>query len=201
MAKNNQTKATLTPEQQAIATRAEAQDKLRRPIREDELNDFSLMKNVLDLPEAAQKLQDKKIYAFRWCERTPERIDFLTRSERPPMRWALVTRTTVSELEDLVDPMLGCVCVLDQALLYKYWEDHARVQKAKMELAEVGLQTGSLEGKKHQIENRDDDVEVFTGSKHRIGGSDEVMADESIIDSQAGMADDSTPLGDLVVEQ
>ena len=201
MAKNNQTKATLTPEQQAIATRAEAQDKLRRPIREDELNDFSLMKNVLDLPEAAQKLQDKKIYAFRWCERTPERIDFLTRSERPPMRWALVTRTTVSELEDLVDPMLGCVYVLDQALLYKYWEDHARVQKAKMELAEVGLQTGSLEGKKHQIENRDDDVEVFTGSKHRIGGSDEVMADESIIDSQAGIVDDSTPLGDLVVEQ
>jgi len=179
MTKTNQNKATLTPEQQAIATRAEAQQKMRRPIREDELNDFSLMKNVLDLPEAAQKLQDKKIYAFRWCERTPERIDFLTRSEQPPMRWGLVTRTTIPELEDAVEPMLGCVCRLDQALLYKYWEDHARVQKAKMELAEAGLQTGSLEGKKHQIEDRDEDVKVFTGPDHKISGSDVVMGDES----------------------
>ena len=201
MAKTNQNKATLTPDQQAIASRADAQEKLKRPaIREDELNDFSLMKNPLDLPEAAQKLQDKKIYAFRWCTRTPERIDELTRASTPPMRWGLVTRTTIPELEDLIDPMLGCVLILDQALLYKHWEDHVRVQKAKMELAEVGLNTGSLEGKKHQIEGRDEDVKVFVGPDHKIGSSDIVMADEAIIDSETGNTDDSSPLGDLVAQ-
>ena len=191
----------LTPEQQAIATRAANQESLKRsPIREDELNDFSLMKNVLDLPEAAQKLQDKKIYAFRWCERTPERIDFLTRSELPPMRWGLVTRTTISELGDFIDPLLGCICRLDQVLLYKYWEDHARVQKAKMELADAGLNTGSLEGKKHQIQGKNADVEVMTGTDQKISGSDEIMGDEAIVDQQAGLVDDSSPLGELVEE-
>ena len=199
MAKNNLNKATLTPEQQAIASRSEAQEKLEVPkvIREDELNDFSLMKNPLDLPEGAQKLQDRKIYAFRWCERTAERIDELTRSARPPLRWGLVTRTTIPELEDLIDPILGCVCVLDQALIYKPWVDHVRVQNAKMELAEAGLNTGSLEGKKHKIQNRDDDVEVFVGDRHRIGSSDVVMGDEAEFDNAI---EDSSPLGDLVAE-
>jgi len=199
MAKNTKT-TNLTPEQQAIASRSETQEPLKRPhpVREDELNDFSLMKNPLDLPEAAQKLQDKKIYAFRWCERTPGRIDYLTRSELPPMRWGLVTRTTVPELEDLVDPMLGCICRLDQALLYKHWEDHARVQKAKMELAEAGLNTGSLEGKKHQMQDKNADVEVMTGEGQRISGADEVMADEAIIDNAQGLSEDRAPLGDLV---
>lgn len=193
MAKTNQNKVTLTPEQQAIASRSEAQDKLRRPIRGDEINDFSLMKNATDLPEAAQKLQDKKIYAFRLCARTPERIDKLTRSDKPPLRWALVTRTTIPELGHLVDPMVGCVCILDQCLLYKYWEDHMRVQKAKMKLAEGGLQAGSLEGKKSQIESRDRDVEVFVGPEHKIGSSDVVQYPDAIPDDG-----DSTPLGDLV---
>ena len=189
----------LTPEQQAIATRADNQESLKRsPIREDELNDFSLMKNVLDLPEAARKLQDKKIYAFRWCERTPERIDFLTRSELPPMRWGLVTRTTVSELRDFIYTLLGCIVRLDQVLLYKYWEDHARVQKAKMELADAGLNTGSLEGKKLQMQDKNADVEVMTGKDQKISGSDEVMGDDLL--QNIDIDEDSSPLGDLVEE-
>ncbi len=83
--------------------------------------------------------------------------------------------------------------------MYKHWADHMRVQNAKMELAEAGLNTGSLEGRKHQIENRDADVEVFTGSDQRIGGADEIMGDEAIMDQQAGITEDSSPLGELVV--
>ncbi len=181
MAKTNKTDTNLSPEQQAIKTRAEIQEKLVRPsIREDEMNDFSLMKNPLDLPEEAQKLQDRRIYAFRWCERTPDRIDFLTRSLGYPQKWAIVNRTNIPELAHLVDPMLGCIICLDQALLYKYWEDHVRVQKAKMELAEVGLNSGSLAGKKRQIEQRDDDVEVHVGKDYQISGADEVVFDESV---------------------
>jgi len=196
MAKPNQKTTILTPEQQAIASRAEGQQKLVRPsIKESELNDFSLMNNPLDLPEVAAELQRKKIYAFRWCERTSERIDFLTKSERPPLRWGLVTRTTVSELEDLVDPLLGCVCRLDQALLYKYWEDHAIVQKAKMELAEAGLNTGSLEGQRRQMQGKRDDIRVMTGQDQKISGADEEMGAEMMSEIDNG---DSSPLGDLV---
>lgn len=180
----------LTPEQQAIKARVDAQEKLKADpvIREDELNDFSLMKNQLALPDKAKELQDKKIYAFRWCTRTPDRIDYLTRSMRPPERWGIVTRTTIPEMEKEVDPMLGCVCRLDQALLYKPWQDHARVQRAKMELADAGLNTGTLEGKKHQMQSKTDGVEVMAGEKHRIGGGDEIMGEDllSAADSELG---------------
>ena len=63
--KTTKNKATLTPDQQAIADRVEAQDKLWHTIREDELNDFSLMNNPFDLPPEAASLQERKIYAFR----------------------------------------------------------------------------------------------------------------------------------------
>ena len=82
--------------------------------------------------------------------------------------------------------MLGCVTKLDQILLYKPWMHHMLVQKAKMELAEAGLQTGSLKGKKRQIEDRDDDVKVFVGDDHKISSKDEVVADEAAIDADDG---------------
>ena len=195
MATNKKT-TNLTPEQQAIADRADLQDKAWHTIREDELNDFSLMTNILDLPKAAARLQKNKIYAFCWRTRTPERIDELTRSVNPPLRWGLVTRTTIPELKDLIDPMLGCIPRLDQVLMYKPWAHHVIVQKAKMELADAGLNTGSLEGSKHQMQGKHDDVEVMTGKDQKISGSDVVMGDELMadIDNDA----DGSPLGDLV---
>ena len=187
----------LTPDQRAIADRAELQDKSWHTIREDELNDFSLMTNALDLPEAAARLQNNKIYAFCWRTRTPERIDELTRSVNPPLRWGLVTRTTISELQDLIDPMLGCIPRLDQVLMYKPWAHHMIVQKAKMELADAGLNTGSLEGKRHQMQGKHGDVEVMTGQNQKISGGDELMGEELMADIDNG---DSSPLGDLVEE-
>ena len=196
MATTKQNKATLTPDQQAIADRSNAQDKQWHTISEDDLNDFSLMTNILDLPKEAASLQEREIYAFCWRERTADRIDELTRSVAPPLRWGIVNKTTVPELGEYVDPMLGCIPRLDQILLYKPWAHHIIVQKAKMELAEVGLNTGSLEGKKHQIENRDEDVKVFTGPEHKISGSDVVIDDGGLIDNDG----DSSPLGDLVTQ-
>ena len=192
----NKKTTNLTPEQKAIADRADLQDKAWHTIREDELNDFSLMTNILDLPKAAVELQEKKIYAFCWRTRTPERIDELTRSVNPPLRWGLVTRTTIPELKDLIDPMLGCIPRLDHVLMYKPWAHHIIVQKAKMELADAGLNTGSLEGQKHQMQGKRDDVEVMTGQDQKISGKDDLMGEKLMadIDNDA----DGSPLGDLV---
>jgi hypothetical protein len=80
--------------------------------------------------------------------------------------------------------------------MYKPWAHHEIVQKAKMELADAGLNTGSLEGKKHQMQDKRDDVEVMTGQDQKISGSDELMGEELManIDIDA----DGSPLGDLV---
>ena len=195
MATNKKT-TNLTPEQKAIAERADLQDKSWHTLREDELNDFSLMTNILDLPKEAARLQKNKIYAFCWRTRTPERIDELTRSVKPPLRWGLVTRTTIPELQDLIDPLLGCIPRLDQVLMYKPWAHHIIVEKAKIELADAGLNTGSLEGSRIQMQDKNADVEVMTGQAQKISGSDELMGEELMagIDNDA----DSSPLGDLV---
>jgi hypothetical protein len=192
----NKKPINLTPEQRAIADRADLQDKAWHTIREDELNDFSLMTNILDLPKVAAEMQKRKIYAFSWRTRTPERIDELTRSVNPPLRWGLVTRTTIPELKDLIDPMLGCIPRLDQVLMYKPWAHHMIVQEAKMELANAGLNTGSLEGRKLQMQDKNADVEVMTGQDQKIGGSDELMGEELManVDNDA----DGSPLGDLI---
>jgi|GEM_PF-6591613 len=192
---NKKQPTILTPEEQAIKIRSDAEDKSWHTIREDELNDFSLMENPLDLPEEAARLQKNEIYAFRWCERKPARIDQLTRSVNPPLKWGIVNKTTVSDLAHLVDPLLGCIPCVDQILLYKPWTHHRIVQEAKMKRAEAGLNAGSLEGKKRQIESRDTDVEVFTGADYKIGSGDEVLMPDLVPDDTT----DNSPLGDLVV--
>ena len=168
---------SLTPEQYAIAQRAEAQDDSWMTISEADLNDFSLMNNPLDLPPEAAKEQNEKRYAFRWCERTVERVDQLTRGAQPPLRWAICNRNTTPFLENYIDDLLGCVTKLDQVLLVKPWAHHARVQAAKRELAETRDNTGTLKGKKDQIAS--DGIETYEGKEYQITGKDVVMADEA----------------------
>ncbi len=198
---------SLTSDEQAIAERVAKQDTDWFAIRGDELNDFSLMANPLDLQPEAKKMQDEHKYAFRWCERKTQRIDQLTRAAQPPLRWALCTRTTTPFLAQYVDDLLGCICTLDQVLLYKPWHHHELVKKAKAELADIQDGSGTLAGKKRQIEERDDDVEVMSGSQFSIKGSDVMMSTDAGIEKAAvakgfeAEADDSTELGDLVVAE
>jgi hypothetical protein len=179
----------LTPEERAIAQRAASQDTDWHTIREDELEDYSLSEDPYKLPPVAQKLQDEKKYAFRWCERTPKRIDQITRTYQTFKRWTLVTRTTLPELEDEVDGILGCVCRGDQALLFRPWFYHENEKRMKNELAESNYKSGSLEGKKQSIEDRDDDVRVTVGESAAIKSGDEIMYEDS-----------GTDLGDLVAD-
>jgi hypothetical protein len=177
----------LTPEERAIVQRTANQDTDWHVIREDELEDYSLSEDPYKLPPVAQKMQDEKKYAFRWCERTPKRIDQITRTYQTYKRWTLVTRSTLPELEDEVDSILGCVCRGDQALLFRPWFYHENEKRMKEQLAEANYKSGSLEGKKQSIEDRDDDVQVTVGERAAIKSGDQIMYEDS-----------SADLGDLV---
>lgn len=186
----------LTPEQKGIVDRVVSQETDWFTIREDELRDFSLEINPLDLqhmyPEA-WKMQCEKQYAFRWCERMAQRIDELTRSVSPPLRWALVTRTTLPPLAKYVDSILGCVACLDQALLFKPWSHHEIVKRAQTEMAEAKARSSGMDAIKDQ--RSDDKTQIMTGKEFEIGSRDEVQYEDSR-DHQS--ADD---LGDLVLEE
>ena len=176
---------TLSSDEKAIADLVSADSEDWGPIREDELNDFSLMKNPLDLPPEAWTLQVEQKYAFRWCERKPDRVRQLTRAARRPLKWKIANATNLPELADLVDSLLGGVCVLDQILLFKPWHDHILVQNAKVDLADITDKSGTLEGRSMEISGDGIHAQASTRKMgtsqaptvQEIGGSDVAMAE------------------------
>lgn len=199
------TTSNLTPDEATIRQRSESQDIDWFTIREDELNDFSLMQNPFDLPPEAAKMQNERRYAFRFCTRTPQRVDELTRSKSPPLRWAIVNKATLPQLGHLVDPVLGCIAVEDQVLLFKPWHHHAIVQKAKADMA--AAQSNPLEQAANRIADSNDGyvpraarVGLQDSDPSKIGKRDVVMQDEADWDKAAGEVDDTSELGDLVAE-
>uniref|UniRef100_A0A6M3KY56 Uncharacterized protein n=1 Tax=viral metagenome TaxID=1070528 RepID=A0A6M3KY56_9ZZZZ len=197
----------LTPEESALVSRIEAESTdWFGTITEDELNDFSLMSNPMDLMPEAKKLQDEKVYAFRWCTRTAQRADELTRAAQPPLKWAIVNRQTLPNLSHLVDDVLGCVCVLDQMLLFKPWAHHALVQSAKQEMAGVRDKSAGPEGWKNQQR----EGYKFVGAQstedgenpYKVSSSDDVQVVEGLTDDEGGLLVDSgsNDLSDFVDE-
>jgi len=179
---------TLTPEQQAIAARVanEGADDGWLHITEDQMNDFSLSVNPWDLPREVKKLQDEKRYAFRYCERTPARIDMLTRSQAPPLKWGIVNAVQLPELAHLVDPITGGVCVGNQILLFKPWAHHAKVKEAKARLADGAARSQSLDGAAAKLSSPDGKIQATTGAENRIGNRDVVIAAEDPQDVGSG---------------
>ena len=180
---------SLTPDERAIVQRTLNQDTDWHTIREDELTDFRLSDDPFRLPDIALKMQNDKKYAFRWCERTVERIDELTRTAPVYKRWTLATRSTLPQLANDVDSILGCVCRGDQALLFRPWHLHEFERNMKIELAEAKYKASSMEGRKNKIENSRDGYNVSIGESAKITGKDEVMYDSG------------GDLGDLVVDE
>ena len=189
----NASQQSLTPEQRAIFDRVQAETPDWAPIREDELNDFSLSITPLDLkhnfPEA-WKEQIEKRYAFRWCERTDKRIDELTRGGRPITQWKLCTKTTTPFLSKYVDSIVGCIARLDQVLLHRPWDRHMLEKRAKEQITEAHATSGKPENV--ALRSAPDKVEAFSGPEYKIGSRDEVTYEDSRQDAQ--------DMGDLVVE-
>jgi hypothetical protein len=172
--------STLTPEQSAIAARVAAQstDDDWLHVSESDMNDFSLSTNPWDLPREAKKLQDEKRYAFKFAERTPARIDQLTRSQQPPLRWGIVNSVQLPELAHLVDPINGGVCVGGQILLFKPWAHHMKVKAAKKQLSDGSAEERSLAGAASNLSSADGKIQAETGPQHKIGNKDVVVQAE-----------------------
>lgn len=185
-----------TPEESAIHRRIAGEAPDWGTITEEEMEDFSLMEDPLKLPIPAQERQDRGEYAFRWAERTPERIDQL-RNAVPPLRWWICNNTTTPFLKDLVDPVVGGVLCLDQILFVKPWRMHVLCQGAKNDLADNNDRSGNIETK--DGEEHSSGSEWLAGKKHKISSRDVVVVDEAQIDSMAGEVEDSSELGDLIV--
>jgi hypothetical protein len=186
MAKASIPTDNLTADQRAIVDRVTSEDTSWFAIGEESMVDFSLSVNPMDLkanfPEA-HKLQTEKKYVFRFCERTPTRIDELTRSAQPPLRWAIVNRQSLPELTERVDPILGCVCCLDQMLLFKPYSHHIKVMEARNRSKEA--KTKSVDRRFDQY----DKMEFKSGPKSAIGNGDVVTYEDKRDDSNEFLVD------------
>ncbi len=206
------TTSAVTSEEAAIISRSESETVDWFGLTEGDLHDFSLMEDPLKLPKPCQKLQEEKVFAFRWCERTSKRVDQLTRSVGAPLRWAIVNMTTaktvglpietLKEIEEHFDTILGCVPCLDQLLLFKPWSHHILVQNAKRDLAENLDSSGKL--KSHEAKS-DESYQFMAGPEHKIGSGDDVQKIEGVTDDDGGIIGDGTTdnadLGALVVAE
>ena len=171
----------LTPEELAIARRAQGEDdEWSDPIGEESAEDFSLSEDPFKLPEPAQKMKDSRKYAFRWIERKPERVDQI-RTRPMPLRWWICNRANTPFLERFIDPVLGCVCREDQMLVFKPWEIWEREKAVKNRLRDTRNETGDLAAKNGQRQggmemvSSSRSMESGMPSRTEIKGSDVVM--------------------------
>jgi len=205
--------ANLTQEEAALFERvkAEGQDRDWERVTEKDAIDFKLAKDPLRLPDFALKLKERKEYVFRWIERKKERIDEI-RSMAIPFKWWIVNASTMPESVKDLDPILGCVCKLDQLLVFKpYW-----MHLKKKEIEDVQIEGKATAGElksKHGVAVDEAGSQFIAGKEARIGGKDAVQWHETepgvVADSDTAVvgeatafeAGDSVDLGDLVAEE
>jgi len=167
----------LTAEEAAIFQRIRSEDRGWETISEEETLDYSLADDPFKFPEAAIKLMDAKKLAFRWITRKNERIDEV-RNFPVPRKWWIVNASTVPELADDVDPILGCVVLLDQLLVFKPFWMYAADKKREQEMAEIKDQAGDLKSK-DKVSIDESGSEFLAGKQYKIGKGDEVQFHET----------------------
>ena len=142
--------------------------------------DFSLAADPLKLPPEAQDRQDRKEFAFRWCERTPKRVAELTNAAAP-LKWWIANSTTAPYLKKYVDPTIGGICRMDQLLLLKPWHLHQKVKDAVNASAKALYNSRELDkGAAQKISSRDsrDHLKVGVGERAHIKGGVEAWEGE-----------------------
>ena len=164
---------TLTPEERVIADRVAGGDDWTG-ITEESIVDFSLANDPYPLPPEAKKLQDEKVYAFRWALAESGRIDEL-KTREVPLRWWPCNAIRTPELAKYCDTMIGGIRHKDQILMVKPYWMHRKHKDAELSLGENKIKRGELETKDGMKEDWGN-YEVG----HAISGSDQVATtDES----------------------
>jgi hypothetical protein len=133
----------ITSEEQAISARVMAENREWATIREDDCEDFSLMKDPFELPPPALKKQEEKEFFFRWITRDPKRLDEM-RSKQVPFRYWICNSTNTPFLKGFFDPVLGCVSREDQMLVFKKWWMHLKERQFKEGMAQAQDSAGDI---------------------------------------------------------
>lgn len=198
----------LTPEELAIYGRVAAESDDWKTITEEGTNDFSLSRDVFELPEPAKKLRDKKEFAFRWITRKPERLDEMKNKSDPFKWWPVNSTQPVGKIfSSFLDPNMGCVSREDQMLVFKPWWMFLKERAYKDRLADAAYNSSALEGKDRQ---RIGDVELKAGKRsgnedkqlrQEIKGSDIQFRGEEEVDAAAGRSYPGASESDLSVNE
>ena len=111
----------LTAEEAAIVSRVSAERDDWKAVKESDVDDYSMASDPLAYPEPAKQMRKKKKFAFRWIRRSTERMDEM-RTKEVPFKWWVCNAVNTPFLAGFFDPVLGCVCKMDQVLVFKpYW--------------------------------------------------------------------------------
>ena len=173
--------APLTPDERALVDQITRSKDDWSTITEESMLDFSLAEDPLKLPAEAKQRQDRKEFAYRWCERTPKRVAELTNAAAP-LKWWVANRVTAPYLEKYVDPTVGGILRLDQILLLKPWAMHQKVKDAVNDSAKALYNSRELDkGGAQKIQTRDDrgHLKVVAGERAKIQNGDMVFEGEA----------------------
>ena len=207
------TSKNLTPEERAIFGRVMGQSDEWRTITEEETNDYSLSRDIFDLPEPAKKLVQNKEFAFRWITRKSERLDEIKNRPIPFRWWPVNMNQPVGMIfKPFIDPNNGCVSREDQMLVFKPWWMSERELNYKRKLADSADQSKRLDSRDGEIRvaGRDTEVEIKAGMRkgtdtkplrQEIQGSDVQFRGEEEMDISMGRSFPTVSESDLTVEE
>jgi len=197
----------LTSDESALFHRIQNDRDDWKTIGEDSVHDYSLSEDPMKLPDAALQMEKEKQFKFRWIERNPRRLDS-ERSKQAPFKWWICNTSNTPFLLDEIDPILGCVCKLDQMLLFKPWWMHER--EMAIELAKTDAYTKgdilSRNGEKREwgeftAFRGDEDAGNQGAARAKLGGSDVILADEAAIDRDMGISTPAVSEADMTISE
>ncbi len=196
----------LTPEERSVYSRVAAESDEWKTITEADVEDFSLSEDPFKLPPPAQKLRDRKKFAFRWITRSAARLDQV-KSKNVPFRWWPVNSTQPAPgvLDAFIDSNNGCISREDQMLVFKPWWMFEKELEYERQLAE---------GDSRDLTNKDKmpvgDLEYRAGKRRgtdnkplreEVKGSDVQFEGEAEVDRAAGIYTPEVSESDLAVNE
>ena len=199
---SQQTPPNLTPEEAAIYQRVMNEKDEFPPINESDMFDFSLSVDPFKKPKAAEDLQNRKQFYFRWAEKKPTRIDEL-RSADPPYKYLIVNRgSSIGHLFNRhdFDAIHGGIEKLDQILMYQPWSYKAQRDAIRAMKSKQQLDGGTLESL-HGKEVDDTGSAFHAGKSARISASRDVVMSSDVLErtyAEEALQESSDDLDDII---
>jgi hypothetical protein len=165
-----------TPEQLALHQKVMAQDDSWRTgiTEESTIEYFKTMVDPLAFPEAVRKLEDRKVYKFRWIDKR----NLPNALSRPvPMRWWIVNSTQPdSTLAPLIDSLSGAIEMNNCVLCFKRWDHYVSDRKIVEARSEASARGADL--KEFAANKSDERVSITAGNKSFTKADDVVVGAE-----------------------